>query len=430
MSNSMSNGTSNGTSKKAKNILTLARSKALIEEPFFGNLMMRLELVESNNFPAMAVDGQYQFYNSQWVSEQSVEDTMFLLCHEVMHLVSHHHLRREGRDPLTWNKACDYCVNAELKSGGWTLHQESLYNPLFEGRSSEQVYASLINEQTKGDEGGEEGKSDQSQQGHGSEPERQGEEQASGSKAETGPSSQGTDNKQEGQPSPEEQGLVMEPMDKEAHETRSESWDQAVVASAKQAEKAGNLPGSVARKVQQILHPVIPWKEQLREYFRGTSRDDLSYSRFNRRYVDQDLYLPSMYSEAMDSLVIFIDTSGSIDETALSAFLLEMETILQEVSCSEIHMGACDYYVQGDICTSYDKQMPADFKPRGGGGTRFSPAFEKIEELGLNPDLLVYFTDLRCRETYILEDPGFPVVWAKWGDDKREPKFGQIVNID
>jgi len=148
-------------SAAAKYLLTKARSKMIIEEPFYGNLSMRLEMVETDKFPCMATDGRYQLYNPAWVAEQSVDKLACVLAHEVSHVAMHHQLRRNGRDFQIWNEACDYAVNAELKSGGWSVPGEGLYNPMFEGMSAEQVYASLINEEEEG--GGGDKKGDRSE---------------------------------------------------------------------------------------------------------------------------------------------------------------------------------------------------------------------------------------------------------------------------
>lgn len=415
---------------QAKELLTKARSKLIIEEPFYGSLSMRLEFVKNNRIPAMSVDGRYQFYNSQWVSEQSVKKLTFVLAHEVSHLVLQHHLRREGRDFKIWNQACDYAVNSELLDGGWELSKDCLYNSMFKGMSAEQAYASLINEQGKEQQGKQEG---QPQPGSGEGPgsQRPGEEPADASgQAKADPNLQNTEQSGSGQaPAPEEQGLVMEPMNEQDHNAGAEAWNQAVVQAAEQAKKAGNLPGNIARKVQNILRPPRSWKEELRHFFRTIAIDETNYSRFNRRYIDLELYLPSMMSESMGSLVLAIDTSGSIDEQALAVFIQEMETILQEVNCSEIHMMACDTAVVGEVATSYDQQMPPEFKVAGGGGTRFKPVFEKVYELGLNPDLLVYFTDMCCYQARSLEDPGYEVVWAKWGKANREPSIGHVIEL-
>jgi predicted metal-dependent peptidase len=425
-------------SERAKYLLTKARSKMIVEEPFYGNLSMRLELVETDKFPCMATDGRYQLYNPAWVAEQPVDKLACVLAHEVTHLTLHHQLRRNGRDYKVWNEACDYSVNAELKTGGWEIPEEALHNPLFDGMAAEQVYASLINEQ-KEEGGGEKKEEGQPEPGSGDQgSKQQGEEQTGSSeKAKADPNQQGTGQGagsqaagQEIKPAPGQEGQVLEPLNEGDHAAGADAWNQAVVAAARQAEKAGKLPGNIARRVQKILHPPRNWREELRHYFRSTAIDELNYSRFNRRYVDLDLYLPSMQSETMGNLVIAIDTSGSINDVALVAFMVEMESILQEVHTEEVTMFSCDYNVQS-MATSYDGCLPADFVMKGGGGTRFSPVFERVEELGLNPELLIYFTDLRCHEAGSLKNPGYDVVWVKWGTDRRKPSpsIGQVLEM-
>ena len=47
---------------------------------------------------------------------------------------------------------------------------------------------------------------------------------------------------------------------------------------------------------------------------------------------------------------------------------------------------------------------------KGRGGTRFAPVFEYVDDHQLNPDCVIYFTDLECND--FGPDPGYPVLWA------------------
>ena len=62
----------------------------------------------------------------------------------------------------------------------------------------------------------------------------------------------------------------------------------------------------------------------------------------------------------------------------------------------------------------------------GGGGTDFRPPFEKLEELGIVPDLAVYFTDMHGR--FPDHEPAYPVVWAATTD--KQPPFGAYVHVE
>ena len=65
----------------------------------------------------------------------------------------------------------------------------------------------------------------------------------------------------------------------------------------------------------------------------------------------------------------------------------------------------------------------------GGGGTSFIPPFEWLEERGIRPDCLVYFTDMGG--SFPQDDPGFPVIWCDTtGDYNDRVKFGEIVRVE
>jgi predicted metal-dependent peptidase len=77
--------------------------------------------------------------------------------------------------------------------------------------------------------------------------------------------------------------------------------------------------------------------------------------------------------------------------------------------------------LQGD-CDIYS------LKPelKGGGGTNFIPAFEKVEELGIRPDCLIFFTD--GYGTFPTEPPPYPVVWVMTTDIVAP--FGETIKVD
>jgi predicted metal-dependent peptidase len=61
-----------------------------------------------------------------------------------------------------------------------------------------------------------------------------------------------------------------------------------------------------------------------------------------------------------------------------------------------------------------------------GGGTSFREPFERIDEEGLEPDLVVYLTDLYGDQNEIPEPP-YPVVWGCITDENA--KWGEIVRV-
>ena len=62
-----------------------------------------------------ATNGTIVKFNPQFVDDLTMGQLLFLLAHEVLHIKLGHHLRREERDPLTWNYATDYAINDILR---------------------------------------------------------------------------------------------------------------------------------------------------------------------------------------------------------------------------------------------------------------------------------------------------------------------------
>ena len=65
----------------------------------------------------------------------------FILAHEFLHAALRHDVRREERNPILWNVACDYVIN------GWLLEmnvgqmpETALYDEHFKGMSAESIY--------------------------------------------------------------------------------------------------------------------------------------------------------------------------------------------------------------------------------------------------------------------------------------------------
>ncbi len=51
--------------------ITKARTQLLLDNPFFGNIAMRLDLVETDQFDTMATDGKRILFNPAFVDKHS-----------------------------------------------------------------------------------------------------------------------------------------------------------------------------------------------------------------------------------------------------------------------------------------------------------------------------------------------------------------------
>ena len=118
-----------------------------------------------------------------------------------------------------------------------------------------------------------------------------------------------------------------------AERQREEAKVAIAIQQAAQAAKAqGKLPGSLARLVDELVHPILDWREILRTFIDHTARNDYSWIHPNRRHIAGGIYLPSFRSNGLKPLVLAVDTSGSIGQSDLNQFQAELNDILLKLS--------------------------------------------------------------------------------------------------
>ena len=198
----------------------------------------------------------------------------------LLHAAMLHHLRRGNRNFEAWNEACDYAINLIItdscytdKSGkthGMEIPQGGLLNENYRDMSAEQIYSTFtINPDGSfttpdGREGGREGNN------------------------------------------PGMWGKVKDLKGGNATEKEKtdslENWTLAVTQAAYQAQKAGKCPAGIDRLVRKMLYPRVDWRTALQRFVSETAKNDYSWSRFNRRYIDQEMFTPSLRSSELGAI--------------------------------------------------------------------------------------------------------------------------------
>ena len=79
------------------------------------------------------------------------QEMIFVLAHEYLHAGLCHHERRQGRDPLLWNVACDFVINAWLKEMhvGMMPEKGCLYDEALAECSAEEIYDRMVSDLKK-----------------------------------------------------------------------------------------------------------------------------------------------------------------------------------------------------------------------------------------------------------------------------------------
>ena len=117
----------------------------LIRHPFFGSLVYQHDYLVSREVPTAGVTPEgLMLFNPDFVETCSREELMFLVAHEVMHVVFAHALRRGHRDHELYNIACDAVINEILVAEGvGKFIDGGIRMKGAEARTSESIYEEL-----------------------------------------------------------------------------------------------------------------------------------------------------------------------------------------------------------------------------------------------------------------------------------------------
>ena len=196
-----------------------------------------------------------------------------------------------------------------------------------------------------------------------------------------------------------------------------------VAQAAQTARMMDKLSAGMERLVGEVLRPRVDWRDVLNRFLTKARTDQRSFSRFNRRFLPQGLYLPSVSGEVMGEVCFAVDCSGSIDQATIDQFAAEITRVKEDLCPSRITV----LYFDSEVShvEQYEHDDSLDIKPHGGGGTDFAPVFEKISELCLEPVAIVFLTDLCCHS--FGDPPAAPVLWVT--TEKGTAPFGEVVEM-
>jgi predicted metal-dependent peptidase len=377
------------TKRRAAALWEADRARLMLQQPFLALLAMRLDLVPviDPRLATAATDGRHVFVNARYLLSLSADERLFVLAHEVWHCAARHPLRRGRRDASRWNVAADHEVNALLQSQGMRVPHHAVIYPQLRGRNAEAVYDWL-----------------------GRHPEQM---------QDRGPHADVHELAHIGS------GLTFDP-DFTPMQGAWHAWPARVLAAAQQIERQrGSLPLGIARLVDDIRKPTLPWPELLRRHVERCLSGERRWSPPNRRYLWQGLVLPALERQARLRVAVVIDSSGST-QPVLREFIGEVSGIISSFADYELRLMACDAAVHSDETYTPARPLTWDrLTIEGGGGTDLRPAFKRLANAP--PRLLIVFTDGHAAVPR--KAPGYPVIWAVCEGGMQVADWGEIVEI-
>lgn len=374
--------------------LDKAKAQIVLDHPFFASILLKKQLKLDNTVPTLAVNARGDiYYNEKFVESLTVPQLVWGLCHEIGHVIGQHALRKKHREHQKWNYAGDAWINDMLTDAGVGDPIEGTVKmPGSKDKTSEQIYDELP-DQPPGGKG-------------------QGQGQGQGGQG------QGDwDN-----------GLGDDIMDENLTESQMqeiEASGKVELAQAAQAAKArGKLPGKLAEIVADILNVKTPWYDILERYMTNCVKQDYTWTKPNRRFIGNGVYLPSMASEpSMGEVVIQVDVSGSISKRELDYYNGHLSRIVKQCNPSKVHVIYTDTQVQRHVEFEQGAEVSLDFYC--GGGTCMEAGFQYLIEQGIEPQVCVTLTD--GYDSYT-EAPSFPIVWCV--SSTQEPPYGEVIHFE
>lgn len=334
----------------------------------------------SDKVPTAGTNGRDVTYNPDWIQTLPTKELNFIVLHEAIHKAFQHMHIWKGlfkKNPMLTNMAADYVVNATIKNADpdeniAVMPKSGLYDQRFDNMTTKQIFDILQKE------------------------------------------------------NPQSDGVTVV-LDEHGFDGAEALDDNEVKKVKEQIDQAlrqgeilrGKMAGNQIRGVTDFLKPKVDWRRELRQFVNSIckSKDKSSWRKPHRRYVSQDIYMPSMIGESVGDIVIGVDTSGSIGQEEINLFLSEIVSICEDVTPKSVVLVYWDHEVAGveQYKEGEYQRLKATTKPRGGGGTHVGCLNEYIRSEKLKPETTIVFTD-----GYVENDWGgvwtCPTLWVVTSD--------------
>lgn len=451
--------------------------------PFFGTFIYRFRIIyvhpKDSDIQTMATDGKNIFINPAFAASLTDSQTVFVLCHEILHNVMMHFARARAIGVKNfggqWNIAADYEINPMLVDEGILTKEElvndikGLYKDEYLGMTAEEIYEKIKNQQMpplppklqkaledaakqmgKGAPPPSPGSGSGSASGPGADP-------GSGSSSDSdssSDSSSGSGSDSGGDEDLNQQarnngigGMIDQEL---SHEKQKELGVPVELPSDKDGQKlleeasrnkgklkggkiAGKGKGLLQRAIESFEKPQVNWKNELSRIIGKMIGGSEEYFG-KRRHVHKGDYF---YGErdvekSLKTAVMPVDLSGSIGEDELKAMLTEVVEVIRVKKLRKTDVVYFDDGISGIDTVS--KPPKFDWtKAKGGGGTSFVEPMEYLAKQWKSKkmELSIFMTDGHADLTNFDQDPPFKkrFIWLIIDNPDFVAPFGKVIHI-
>jgi predicted metal-dependent peptidase len=363
--------------------------------------------------------------NPEFLRGLSAPDVVFLLTHELYHLMLRTHQRSEGTDPYDFNVAHDYIINDILRDELQvrTIPAGGLDWPGARLLSAERILAEMQRDpflrppRCWGNRRGLGSLFDPlGFDSHGFDP--NGQPQPG-----DGPPGDVLDADLEREWFPETSRQQQAERARQVEEQAGRAMSLRALIDAMQArgQGAGGHSETVAA-LRGLYRP--PWELALQRWLETVAPGERSYARPSRRGADRtDVVLPGRKREGW-TLHIVLDTSGSMVRDIPPA-LGAIADFCEAAGVERVHLVQCDTAVGSDEVLT--PQEVSEWRVTGYGGSDLGPALLRLAE---DPEVsaAVVLTDGDIE--YPQEGVPYSVLWVlpPWKNaEEFQPRFGRVI---
>ena len=359
------------------------KTEMLIHRPFFGDILLRLPIVQDDRIPTACTDGRTIRWNRRFFSSLNSAQRHYVLMHEVFHTLLMHPSRIGGRDPEVWNVAADMVVNAmcdgmmrDVNRLGPDRMMErppaGVFVPIDSGSTVESLYGMILADREK------HGKSVSIKKDY-----RRGVHDRA-ARIEITPDRDLVPGGAGGRPLTEEEEKLLE---------------EEIARLVRGAASGGrDAFGSyyVPRELLRLTEPKpVPWRRLLREHLTEVLSEDASYATPERKYLHMDMILPGycLTEEGdLETLWAFVDSSGSSGGEVLNQFLTQLYRIVKEFRC-ELNICYWDTEVTEVYRKIHSEKQVLECQPHHSGGTDINCVYSWMAQNRVKPDVMLILTD-------------------------------------
>ena len=388
-------------------------------------IMMLGKTVFTDTVPTACTNGRDVWYNLTFLFEKIAngkKGVAFIMVHEAMHKAAQHmvvYIALWKIDPQLANAATDYWINGRIIKAdpkGEIVEMPvdhdgkamGLFDPKYDGWTVKRIFNKLKQEQDENTD-----------------------EQPEENNGEGGDTGEGGDG---GSDFDEHDWEGANGIPKDELKELEQDVKEAIRQGMHVGRKAGSAGLSDELGLGELVIPKVDWRVQLRTFMNSTCRrkDRSTWRRPNRRFLHQDIIMPSLEGRGIRESLLARDASGSMHwQNRMAKVTSEMVSIAKQLDIEKVHILDWDGSVSDKGHSTYSSKTldtaPEIGRVYGGGGTNPRCVAEYVEKTRMKLDCIIILTDGE------IDDWGnwkHPLLWLITNDDPIKAPVGKTVNID